>query len=168
MFVWFQIFNQFNSCCFDNYFNIFEGIICNWFYIVINLIMIGGQVFIIFVGGVVFGICFFIGKEWGMFIGLGVIFVFWGILICKFFDVWVVVLIFYIKFFKFCFCKSKKKDDLEKMLEDVEVQKLKDIVMDSVSECFGLLLRMLISICGKWVLIYICWGFREYMYDKKM
>jgi len=50
-FVWMQIFNALNNRRLDNRFNIFEGIFNNWFFIGIFIIMIAGQVLIVFVGG---------------------------------------------------------------------------------------------------------------------
>jgi Ca2+-transporting ATPase len=55
-FVWMQIFNEFNNRRLDNKFNIFQGIQHNYFFIVINCIMVGGQVLIVFVGSTAFGI----------------------------------------------------------------------------------------------------------------
>nr|XP_036585249.1 calcium-translocating P-type ATPase [Colletotrichum truncatum]KAF6795146.1 calcium-translocating P-type ATPase [Colletotrichum truncatum] len=55
-FVWLQIFNELNNRRLDNKLNIFENITKNYFFIAINLIMIGGQVLIIFVGGAAFDI----------------------------------------------------------------------------------------------------------------
>ncbi|CAG1959687.1 unnamed protein product [Fusarium graminearum] len=85
-FVWLQIFNEFNNRRLDNRLNIFEGITRNWFFIIINAIMIGGQVLIIFVGGQAFKIVPLNGKEWGLSIGLGVISIPWGTVIRKFPD----------------------------------------------------------------------------------
>jgi P-type Ca2+ transporter type 2C len=65
----------------DNKLNIFEGILRNPFFIVINIIMIGGQVLIIWVGGDAFEIVKLNGKEWGLSIGLGAISIPWGALI---------------------------------------------------------------------------------------
>ncbi|KAF9785629.1 plasma membrane calcium, partial [Fusarium sp. DS 682] len=87
-FVWLQIFNEFNNRRLDNRLNIFEGITRNWFFMVINVIMVGGQVLIIFVGGQAFKIVPLNGKEWGLSIGLGVISVPWGAVIRKFPDSW--------------------------------------------------------------------------------
>src|SRR6266567_4127055 len=42
-FVWMQIFNQLNCRRLDSDFNIFEGIHRNYFFIMINAVMIGGQ-----------------------------------------------------------------------------------------------------------------------------
>ncbi|CAM1506425.1 Fc.00g060660.m01.CDS01 [Cosmosporella sp. VM-42] len=55
-FVWMQIFNQWNNRRLDNKFNIFEGLLQNWFFIGISTLMCGGQVLIIFVGGAAFSI----------------------------------------------------------------------------------------------------------------
>lgn len=58
-----------------------EGIQRNLFFIVINIIMVGGQVLIIFVGGQAFKITPLNGKEWGLSVGLGAISLPWGALI---------------------------------------------------------------------------------------
>ena len=50
-FVWMQIFNALNNRRLDNRFNVFEGLLSNWFFIGIFIIMVGGQTIIIFVGG---------------------------------------------------------------------------------------------------------------------
>lgn len=55
-FVWMQIFNQWNNRRLDNRFNIFEGITKNPFFIVISIIMCGGQTLIAMFGGVAFSI----------------------------------------------------------------------------------------------------------------
>lgn len=67
-----------------------EGITHNWVFIGINLIMIGGQVLIVFVGGAAFEITRLNGMEWGLSIGLGAISIPWGVLIRKLPDQWVV------------------------------------------------------------------------------
>lgn len=87
-FVWLQIFNEVNNRRLDNRLNIFEGITRNWFFVVINIIMIGGQVLIVFVGGEAFKIIPLDGKEWGLSIGLGAISVPWGAAVRKFPDSW--------------------------------------------------------------------------------
>ncbi|KAH8722336.1 hypothetical protein GQ44DRAFT_622873 [Phaeosphaeriaceae sp. PMI808] len=71
VFVWMQIFNALNNRRLDNHFNVFEGITHNWFFIVILLIMIGGQTLIIFVGGVAFSVTRLNGAQWGYSIVLG-------------------------------------------------------------------------------------------------
>ncbi|KAL6713468.1 plasma membrane calcium [Lecanora helva] len=63
-FVWMQIFNEFNNRRLDNKLNIFEGVHRNYFFIVINCIMVGGQIMIIFVGGKAFQIKRIDGIQW--------------------------------------------------------------------------------------------------------
>lgn len=65
-FVWMQIFNEFNNRRLDNKFNIFEGVLKNYFFIGINAIMIGGQIMIIFVGGKAFQIKRIGGSQWAI------------------------------------------------------------------------------------------------------
>ncbi|KAI5780539.1 hypothetical protein EDC01DRAFT_633396 [Geopyxis carbonaria] len=72
-FVWMQIFNQYNNRRLDNKFNIFEGISKNWFFIGINVVMVGGQVMIIFVGGEAFSVVRLNGVQWAISIVLGAI-----------------------------------------------------------------------------------------------
>lgn len=55
-FVWMQIFNEFNNRRLDNKLNIFVGIHRNYFFIVINCIMVGLQIGIIYVGSRAFQI----------------------------------------------------------------------------------------------------------------
>lgn len=70
-FVWMQIFNQY--CCrrLDNGFNILEGVLRNYWFLGIQLIIIGGQLLIIFVGGAAFSIHHINAAEWGYSIILG-------------------------------------------------------------------------------------------------
>ncbi|TDZ15396.1 Calcium-transporting ATPase 2 [Colletotrichum orbiculare MAFF 240422] len=89
-FVWMQIFNEFNNRRLDNKFNILEGIHRNKFFIFINLLMVGLQVGIVFVGGRVFEI-----KEgginstqWAISIIVALICLPWGVLVRIFPDVW--------------------------------------------------------------------------------
>ncbi|KAG9247718.1 hypothetical protein BJ878DRAFT_553797, partial [Calycina marina] len=70
-FVWMQIFNEFNNRRLDNKFNISKGITRNWFFIGINLIMIGGQIMIIFVGGKAFHVRPLNVAQWGYSVVLG-------------------------------------------------------------------------------------------------
>lgn len=53
-FVWLQIFNAFNCRRVDNRWNIFEGLLRNYYFLCILCVMIGGQFLIIFVGGPAF------------------------------------------------------------------------------------------------------------------
>lgn len=70
-FVWMQIFNQWNNRRLDNKFNIFEGVSRNWFFIAINIVMVGGQVMIIFIGGKAFSVERLNGAQWAYSIVLG-------------------------------------------------------------------------------------------------
>lgn len=65
-FVWMQILNEFNNRRLDNNFNIFEGMLKNYWFIGINCIMIGGQIMIIFVGGVALGVTPLNGVQWAI------------------------------------------------------------------------------------------------------
>jgi len=87
-FVWMQIFNEFNNRRLDNKFNIFEGIHRNYFFIVINIIMVGLQVCIIFVGSRAFqikdgGID---GEQWALSLVLALMCWPWAVLIRLFPD----------------------------------------------------------------------------------
>jgi Ca2+-transporting ATPase len=55
----------------DNKFNIFEGMLQNWFFLAINAVMIGGQIMIIYVGGAAFQITGLTGEQWGYSIFFG-------------------------------------------------------------------------------------------------
>ena len=70
-FVWLQIFNEINCRRLDNKFNVFAGIHRNPFFIVIALIMIGGQILIVFVGGTAFSVTRINGQQWAVSIVLG-------------------------------------------------------------------------------------------------
>ena len=80
-FVWMQIFNEFNNRRLDNKFNIFEGVHRNYFFIVINIIMIGGQVMIIFVGGKAFQITRINGSQWAICILAALPCLLWAVLL---------------------------------------------------------------------------------------
>lgn len=89
-FVWMQIFNELNCRRLDNKFNVFEGIHRNWFFIVINCIMIGLQVAIIFVGAGVFDIDpdGLDGPQWAISIVIAAFALPWGIVVRLFPDRW--------------------------------------------------------------------------------
>lgn len=72
-FVWMQIVNQFNCRRIDNKFNIFEGALRNYFFVGIQVIIVGGQLLIIFVGGAAFSISPLNGKDWAISIVLGLL-----------------------------------------------------------------------------------------------
>ncbi|PYH99386.1 P-type calcium ATPase [Aspergillus ellipticus CBS 707.79] len=80
-FVWMQIFNQWNSRRLDNNFNIFEGMWRNVWFLGIQLIIIGGQILIIFVGGQAFSVHRLNGPQWGVSLVLGVISIPIGVII---------------------------------------------------------------------------------------
>ncbi|CAI7580512.1 unnamed protein product [Penicillium glandicola] len=65
-FVWMQIFNEFNNRRLDNKFNIFEGMLRNYWFLGINAIMVGGQIMIVFVGGQAFNVTPLTGTLWGV------------------------------------------------------------------------------------------------------
>ncbi|CAI7613334.1 unnamed protein product [Penicillium glandicola] len=71
-FVFMQIFNQYNSRRIDNKLNILEGIWKNRWFIGIQLIIIGGQILIIFVGGAAFSVKRLNeGSQWAVSLILG-------------------------------------------------------------------------------------------------
>ncbi|KKA30127.1 hypothetical protein TD95_002001 [Thielaviopsis punctulata] len=92
-FVWLQLFNELNNRRLDNKFNIFEGIHRNYFFLGMNIVMVGGQILIIFKGGEAFKITALTGKEWGLSIGLGAISLPWGVVIRMFPDEWFMAMI---------------------------------------------------------------------------
>ncbi|KAH8681661.1 calcium-transporting ATPase [Xylariales sp. PMI_506] len=85
-FVWMQIFNEFNNRRLDNKLNIFEGILRNKFFIAINIVMVGAQVAIVFVGGQAFSITPLNGVQWAISLVLGAISLPWAILVRLFPD----------------------------------------------------------------------------------
>jgi P-type Ca2+ transporter type 2C len=96
VFVWMQIFNELNCRRLDNKFNIFVGIHRNLFFIVINLIMVGLQVAIIFVGNRVFDISpdGLDGPQWAISILIAAFSLPWGILVRIFPDEWFAKIVF--------------------------------------------------------------------------
>ncbi|KAI5369853.1 Putative P-type ATPase, HAD superfamily, P-type ATPase, transmembrane domain superfamily [Septoria linicola] len=71
-FTWMQIFNALNNRRLDNRFNVFEGLTRNLFFVGIFMVMIGGQVLIIFVGGWdAFNAERQTGTQWGIALVLG-------------------------------------------------------------------------------------------------
>ncbi|KAL2869448.1 putative calcium transporting ATPase (Pmc1) [Aspergillus lucknowensis] len=77
-FVWMQIFNEFNCRRLDNRFNIFEGILKNRWFFFINMLMVGGQILIIFIGGAAFGVSRLNGWQWGVCLGFAVLCIPWA------------------------------------------------------------------------------------------
>ncbi|KAL1981086.1 hypothetical protein VTN96DRAFT_3069 [Rasamsonia emersonii] len=70
-YVWMQIFNMYNNRQLEKSFNVFEGITRNWLFVAVSLVMIGGQVLIIFVGGEAFSVVPLTGAQWGYCLILG-------------------------------------------------------------------------------------------------
>ncbi|OGM45560.1 calcium transporting ATPase (Pmc1) [Aspergillus bombycis] len=77
-FVWMQIFNELNNRRLDNKFNIFEGVHRNYWFMGINVLMVGGQILIIFVGGAAFGVTPLDGVQWAICIGCSIICIPWA------------------------------------------------------------------------------------------
>lgn len=77
-FVWMQIFNELNCRRLDNKFNIFEGIHRNKWFLFINVLMVGGQILIIFVGGAAFGVTRLSARQWGICLGFAVLCIPWA------------------------------------------------------------------------------------------
>ncbi|KAI8711988.1 Calcium-transporting ATPase [Fusarium sp. LHS14.1] len=98
MFVWMQIFNELNCRRLDNKFNIFVGVHRNWFFIVINLIMIGLQVAIVFVGNRVFDIDpdGLDGPQWAISILVAAFSLPWGVVIRIFPDEWFAKVVYFV------------------------------------------------------------------------
>ncbi|KAF9524821.1 Ca-transporting ATPase [Crepidotus variabilis] len=80
-FVFAQIFNSVNCRRLDSRLNIFEGLLNNWYFIVITLIEIAVQVIVVFVGGRAFQVTKMGGREWGISLALGFVSIPWGVAI---------------------------------------------------------------------------------------
>ncbi|KAK2591361.1 plasma membrane calcium [Conoideocrella luteorostrata] len=89
-FVWMQIFNEFNNRRLDNKFNIFEGVHRNRFFIFINLLMVGLQVAIIFVGSRAFAINpnGLDGTQWAISVVVALMCLPWAVVVRLFPDAW--------------------------------------------------------------------------------
>jgi len=70
-FVFAQIFNSINSRRIDNKLNVFEGILRNYYFMVITFIEIAAQVLIVFVASHAFQVTRLNGRDWGISLGLG-------------------------------------------------------------------------------------------------
>ncbi|KAF9778977.1 Ca-transporting ATPase [Thelephora terrestris] len=70
-FVFAQIFNSVNCRRLDNKLNVFEGILNNWYFIVVTFVEIFGQILIVFVGGTAFQVMPIPAREWGISLALG-------------------------------------------------------------------------------------------------
>ncbi|GLA31668.1 calcium-transporting ATPase 10, plasma membrane-type [Aspergillus niger] len=80
-YVWMQIFNLYNTRALGNNINVFEGIHRNWLFIGVNVIMIGGQMIIMFVGGRAFSITRLTGVQWAYSVVLGVLSLLVGVIV---------------------------------------------------------------------------------------
>jgi Ca2+-transporting ATPase len=70
-FVFCQIFNQLNCRVLDRSYNVFKGFFRNIYFQIIFLIMVGGQILIIFVGGAAFQVQRLAGRDWAISIVVG-------------------------------------------------------------------------------------------------
>ncbi|KAF3022343.1 plasma membrane calcium [Penicillium rubens] len=87
-FVWMQIFNEFNNRRLDNKFNVLTGLHRNWFFIGINIIMVGCQALIANYGGVAFSIVPINGVQWAICIVVAAFSLPWAMVIRTFPDPW--------------------------------------------------------------------------------
>lgn len=87
-FVWMQIFNELNNRRLDNKFNVFENLHRNWFFIGINILMIGCQAVIANFGGVAFSITKINGIQWAVCILVAALSLPWAMCIRTFPDAW--------------------------------------------------------------------------------
>lgn len=104
----------------DNKLNILEGVLKNYWFLGVNLIMIGGQVLIIFVGREAFKIVPLDGKEWGISIGLGAISIPWGMIIRLIPDHWILKILPYAIRRRWVPETIKSEKELEKLKKDQE------------------------------------------------
>ncbi|KAJ4352502.1 plasma membrane calcium [Didymosphaeria variabile] len=88
VFVWLQIFNQYNNRRLDNKLNIFVGIHKNYYFIAMNVIMVGCQVVIIYFGSTAFSIVQLNGNQWAISVVVALLCVPWGVCVRLFPDKW--------------------------------------------------------------------------------
>jgi Ca2+-transporting ATPase len=88
MFVWLQIFNQYNNRRLDNKLNIFVGIHRNYYFIAMNVIMVAAQVLIAMYGSTAFSIVRINGDQWAISVVVAVLCIPWGVCIRLFPDAW--------------------------------------------------------------------------------
>ncbi|KAF2177607.1 calcium-translocating P-type ATPase [Zopfia rhizophila CBS 207.26] len=86
MFVWLQIFNQYNNRRLDNKFNIFTNIHKNYFFMGLNVVMVGCQIAIVFFGSTAFQIVALNGPQWGISIVVSILCIPWGVCVRLFPD----------------------------------------------------------------------------------
>jgi Ca2+-transporting ATPase len=88
MFVWLQIFNQYNNRRLDNKLNIFVGIHKNYYFITMNVIMVAAQVLIAMFGGTAFSIVRINGNQWAISVVMALLCIPWGVCVRLFPDAW--------------------------------------------------------------------------------
>ncbi|KAF2010223.1 calcium-translocating P-type ATPase [Aaosphaeria arxii CBS 175.79] len=88
MFVWLQIFNQYNNRRLDNKLNIFVNIHKNYYFIGLNIIMVGCQTAIAYVGGAAFSIVRINGNQWAISVVIAIMCIPWGCAVRCFPDRW--------------------------------------------------------------------------------
>lgn len=88
MFVWLQIFNQYNNRRLDNKLNIFANIHKNYYFIGLNVVMVGCQVVIVFFGSTAFSIVALNGNQWAISVVVALLCIPWGCCVRLFPDRW--------------------------------------------------------------------------------
>jgi Ca2+-transporting ATPase len=92
-FVWMQIFNELNNRRLDNKFNIFEGVHKNYIFMGINVIMVAGQIMIVFVGGSAFQVKRIDGVQWAICLLCAAPCLVWAVALRCLPDAWVEVVL---------------------------------------------------------------------------
>ncbi|KAF2682157.1 calcium-translocating P-type ATPase [Lentithecium fluviatile CBS 122367] len=88
MFVWLQIFNQYNNRRLDNKLNIFANIHKNYYFIGLNVLMVAAQVVIVYFGKTAFGIVPLNGEQWAISVVVALFCMPWGCCVRFFPDRW--------------------------------------------------------------------------------
>ncbi|KAF2645412.1 calcium-translocating P-type ATPase [Massarina eburnea CBS 473.64] len=88
MFVWLQIFNQYNNRRLDNKLNIFANIHKNYYFIAMNVIMVGCQIAIVFFGSTAFSIVALNGNQWAISVVVALFCMPWAVCVRLFPDAW--------------------------------------------------------------------------------
>ncbi|OAL46758.1 calcium-translocating P-type ATPase [Pyrenochaeta sp. DS3sAY3a] len=88
MFVWLQIFNQYNNRRLDNKLNIFVNIHKNYYFIALNVVMVGAQICIVFFGSTAFSIVRINGNQWAISVVVALLCLPWGCAVRMFPDAW--------------------------------------------------------------------------------
>lgn len=80
-FVWMQIFNELNNRRLDNNYNVFVAMNRNYWYILVNCVMVGAQVLIVFVGGAAFEVTPLNDVQWGICIICAIACIPWAVVL---------------------------------------------------------------------------------------